>query len=179
MKRDDVINEYFNWLYEIVCEGRFPATVSYRKLLMYLHSTEFTYSILKDKNRAADGVDLRYRFELACDRIHASRYLKGPCSVLEMMVALAIRCEETIMDDPQFGNRTSQWFWSMIVSLGLGNMIDSRFDKNKFDEVIDRFLKREYDADGSGGLFTVKNSFQDLRDVEIWTQMCLYLDNLI
>lgn len=179
MNRDDVINEYFNWLYEIVCEDRFPATVSYRKLLMRLHSIEFTYSISKDKNRAADGVDLRYRFELACDRMPISRYLKGPCSVLEMMVALAIRCEETIMDDPQFGNRTSQWFWSMIVSLGLGNMIDSRFDKNKVDEVIDRFLKREYDADGSGGLFTVKNSFQDLRDVEIWTQMCLYLDNLI
>lgn len=43
-----------------------------------------------------------------------------PCSVLEMIIALAIRLEEHIMDDPDIGNRTGQWFWDMIVSLGLG-----------------------------------------------------------
>ena len=39
-----------------------------------------------------------------------------------MMIALAIRCEEHIMDDPDAGDRTGQWFWSMLVSLGLGSM---------------------------------------------------------
>ena len=44
-----------------------------------------------------------------------SAYLDNKtCSVLEMMIALAIRCEEHIMDDPDVGNRTGQWFWKDV-----------------------------------------------------------------
>lgn len=179
MRRNEVKNEYFNWLYELVCEGRYPKEISYRMLLSRLHHTEFVYSIRKDKNRAADGVDLRYRFELACDHMPIERYLDGPCSVLEMMVALAIRCEETIMDDPSIGNRTSQWFWGMIANLGLGNITDDHYDEGYVDDVIFRFLRREYSPNGKGGLFTVRNCEYDLRDVEIWTQMLHYLDTML
>ena len=96
-----------------------------------------------------------------------------------MMVALAIRCEENIMDDPSYGNRTGQWFWGMIVNLGLGFMTDSRFDEKFVDDVIFRFLNREYEPDGKGGLFTVRNCKYDLRTVEIWYQMCWYLDTFV
>ena len=96
-----------------------------------------------------------------------------------MMVALAIRCEESIMDDPEIGDRTSQWFRIMLVNLGLGSMSDDRFNRVYVDMVIDRFLDRQYDADGRGGLFTVRHCDCDLRDVEIVYQMYWYLDELV
>ena len=110
MRHKNVEQEYFEWLYDLVCDNRYSEGYSYRKLLSYLHDVEFTYTIPKDSNRAEDGLDLRYRFAYNTGREYAEEYLDGPCSVLEMMVALAIRCEECIMDDPKYGNRTGQWF---------------------------------------------------------------------
>lgn len=171
-----IIDEYFEWLHDSVCGERYAKSISFRKLLMYLHSREFVYSIPKDENRAEDGMDLRRHFTRESgypdDYLE---YLEGPCSVLEMMVALSIRCEN-FMDDAQIGNRTGQWFWGMIVSLGLGSMIDTRYDKTFVEEVIDIFLNREYEPDGKGGLFTITDCEDDLRDVEIWYQLCWYLD---
>ena len=182
--RNDIINEYFEWLYNYVCEGLFPKSESYRKLFMQLHNTEFTFTISRDANRADDGVNMRYRFVIS----HGHEYedisdiimdaLDGPCSVLEMILALAIRCEETIMDDPDVGDRTKQWFWGMITNLGLGSMTDRRFDKAYVNQVVERFLNRDYEPDGKGGLFTVRNSDCDLRDIEIWHQLCRYLDTI-
>ena len=182
--KDTLNNEYFDWMCAIACADRFNKDISYRKLLMYLHNTVFRYSIKRDSNRADDGVSLRYRFAiskgydetLAYDIHH---YITGPCSIFEMMLALAIRCEENIMDDTEFGDRTGQWFWGMINNLGLGSMTDDRFDKLYVEEVIERFLDREYEPNGNGGLFTVRNCDRDLRDVEIWFQLCYYLDSII
>lgn len=179
MSRDDVINLYFDWLTDIVCRDRFSKAVSFRKLLAHLHSVEFTNLIERDENRAEEGKELRHRFAYYHASIrNAEIYLNGPCSVLEMIIALAIRCEENIMDDPTMGDRTSQWFWDMIVSLGLGSMIDREYDKDYVDFVIDRFLNREYEPNGKGGLFTINNCEEDLRTVEIWCQMCWYLDGI-
>lgn len=145
---------------------------------MRLHDTRFVYSIPRDENRARDGIDLRYRFALLHDTPSLVQYLEGPCSVLEMMIALAIRCEENIMDDPKVGDRTGQWFWGMIVNLGLGAMTDNRFDRQFVDEVVQRFLDRDYEPNGKGGLFTVRNCKYDLRTVEIWYQLNYYLDTI-
>lgn len=139
---------------------------------MRLYDTEFKHIIKMDKNRADDGLALRYRYT-------SKTCLEEPCSVLEMMIALAIRCEETIMDDPKFGNRIGQWFWGMVVNLGLGSMTDNNFDKDFVDDAITRFINREYEPNGRGGLFTVKNCDTDLRNVEIWYQLCWYLDSIV
>ena len=172
MARDSIQNEYFEWLYDSVYSGG----VSFYKLLRYLHETEFIYSIPRDRNRAIDGMYLRYRFATDYDYPDINLYLEGPCSVLEMMVALSIRCEEDIMDDPSVGDRTSQWFWGMIVNMGLGSMYDERFDIHFVEDTITRFLNRDYEPNGEGGLFTIKYCDRDLRDVEIWYQLCWYLD---
>lgn len=146
---------------------------------MRLHSITFSYSIPNDANRAEDGEDLRYRFTLLQGYEYIPNEWNDPCSVFEMMAALAIRCEETIMDNPDIGDRTGQWFWGMINNLGLGAMTDDRFDKIYVDAVIERFLNRDYEPDGTGGLFRIKNCRQDLRDVEIWYQLNWYLENFV
>jgi hypothetical protein len=176
---DVVVNDYFYWMYHLVCGDRYPEEISFKKLLMHLHDTEFTYSILRDENRAQDGIDLRRRFELITECPGVSEYLRGPCSVLEMMVALAIRCEENIMDDPSVGDRTGQWFWGMVVNLGLGAMNDRMYDERFVEESLMRFLNRDYEPDGKGGLFTVRDHRRDLRTVEIWYQLCWYLDSIM
>lgn len=178
MNQTKIADNYFEWMFDLVCTGRYVEPISFRRLLSYLHDVEFTYSIPKDSNRAEDGIDLRYRFAYDTGCACADGYLDGPCSVLEMMIALAIRCEEGIMDDATKGNRTAQWFWKMVVNLGLGSMTDDRFDLRYVEEKIDIFLNREYEADGRGGLFTVTDCRFDMRDLEIWVQMCYFLDNI-
>lgn len=175
---DRIENEYFEWLYNLICGERFAEQISFRKLLIHLHSIEFTYSIPKDSNRAEDGKDLRWRFAIYSGDRDLANYLDGPCSVLEMMIGLSIRCEENIMDDPNIGDRTGQWFWGMISNLGLGSMFDNRFDKQLVDKAVTIFLNREYEPNGKGGLFTIRNCDSDLRTVEIWHQLCWYLDSI-
>lgn len=63
-------------------------------------------------------------------------------SVLEMLIALSIRLEEHIMDDPEIGDRTGQWFWNMITNLGLGSMDDRKFNENRVEDIVTRFLER-------------------------------------
>ena len=164
---------YFEWLCNLVrCEPE------YSHLMSVLHSIEFVFINPLDENREIDGYDLRYRFAHENDILNIDDYLTNPCSMLEMMLALAIRCEETIMDDPKIGDRTSQWFWGMVTNMGLGYMSDNRFDEHAAKEIIDRFLNRDYSQNGRGGLFTVRNCEYDLTNIEIWTQMLWFLDSI-
>lgn len=182
MTRDDLINRYFEWMYDLVYDDDCVKNLSYRKLLYFLHATDFTYIIAMDANRESDGINLRYRFGRMFgfeDALIASYLDDRPCSVLEMMIALSMRCEEQIMDDPTEGNRLGEWFWNMIVSLGLGGMSDDKFDKHKAQRIINKLLNREYQRDGKGGLFTVEHTEQDMRTVEIWYQLCWYLDEYL
>ena len=171
-------NEYFEWMYHLVCSDKRYNKLSYRKLLKYLNSVDFIPLMDMDDSRRIDGIDFRYEFgykngysnHLIHDLIDNRN-----CSVLEMMVALAFRVEEQIMSNYLFGNRTGQWFWIMVVSLGLGQMDDKRFDQRYCDEVIDRFMRRNYSANGAGSLFTLDHPRADMRDVDIWTQFMWYL----
>lgn len=178
MGLNTIKEDYFEWMCSLVCDTR-RKRERYGGLLRLLHNIEFTYSIPMDENRASDGEGLRLRFSRIQDYDDVPACLYGPCSVLEMMVALAVRCEEQIMDDPDAGNRTSEWFFEMIHNLGLSSMTNDSFDRYFVYNNIDRFLNREYQPDGSGGLFTIKNCKYDLRDVEIWYQMCWYLDSIL
>lgn len=182
MTRDDVLNLYFEWLLDVVCGLRFADDISFRKLLTHLHNTEFRYSIAKDENRAREGENLRHRFAVTqmpnIPEYEILDILAGPCSVLEMMVALAIYAEEHVMDNPQIGDRTGQWFWNMVVNLGLGDQMDDRFNKRYVEDTIQRFLDRKYSPNGQGGLFTIRNCRRDLRKVEIFYQLCWYLGTI-
>ena len=83
------------------------------------------------------------------------------------------------MDDLEYGDRTAQWFWEMIVSLGLGSMTDDRFDRRFVEDVILDFMNRDYAPNGKGGLFTIRNYPYDMRDLEIWSQLNKYLKTIV
>lgn len=186
MSGNESINEYFEWLHRFICNEREEA-VSYRCLFAYLHETTFIPRLDDDENRADDGVSLRYRFSLAYGledvRDWSYRHAEhptlfdGPCTMLELLISVAIRCEE-IACDPSIGDRTSQWFWSMIVTLGLGAMYDGNFDKEHADRCMDIFRRHKYEPNGEGGLFKLRHCDYDLRGVDIWSQMCWYLNEV-
>lgn len=180
MTRKNTLELYFEWMCKrIDAYDRFMGVVTYDKLLRYLNSVEFTYELPMDSNREVDGEDLRYHFDCAsgCDIYEQLRGL--PCSILEMMVALAIKCEDQFMSDEEFGDRTDIWFWKMISNLGLAGYTDDNFNEEEVEEIIDRFLRREYSPDGKGGLFYMPNCEEDLRYIDIWIQMCWYLNPLV
>lgn len=172
-------DEYFSWMCDKVCGERFAESISYRKLLTFLHNVEFVWIIPMDRNRVDDGLSLRRHFVLDVGyEEHVAEYISGPCSVLEMMIALAIHMEDW-MDDYRYGNRTGQWFWGMVRSLGLNGMYDLAYDEDHVQEVILNFLNRDYEPDGRGGLFTIRGCRDDLRDVEISVQRNWYLNTIV
>ena len=167
--------DYINWIYRLVGQNR----RSYKDLLNFLYKKDFRYSMHMDANRFEDGVDLRYRYGYDNNIpsvIISSNLDYKPASVLEVIVSLAIRCEENIMSDPDLGDRTAHWFWCMMRNLGLEQMEDNQFDAEYAEGVIERFLDRQYQRNGKGGLFVINNCQYDLRAVEIWTQAMWYLD---
>ncbi len=166
-------DEYHEWLYRQVTDSEHE---NYSMLLSQLDCIWF-YSILaNDDNRAADGRDLRYEF---CDDMDYAYELiddelNDPCTVLEMLVALAKRCENQLMWDPDLGDRTHVWFWKFIDNLGLGDESDDNWDEEsseKVDYYVDKLLGRDYFRDGFGGLFPLKHAKKDQRKVEIWYQL--------
>lgn len=174
-------SEYFEWMYQLVCNDKYDRNLSYAKLLGFLHTREFIYIVERDGNIADHGIRFRYQFgyENGYTDGEIAEYLDTrPCSVLEMMVSLAFKIEEHIMDDPAYGNRTGQWFWNMIVNLGLGKMNDRQFDVDYVYSCVERLLYREYERDGRGGLFTIHDN-RDMRTAEIWYQAMWYLNEFL
>lgn len=169
------MTNYYEWLCDLVCPNReyLDEDSRYDMVLSKLYNKLYTYVIPRDANRYEDGISLRHRFEYETGEKYSE--FGRNCNVLEMMIALAFRCED-IMDDPAYGDRIYFWFWKMMNSLGLGDMDDSNYNEEYVDFVLDRFLNHTYNPDGKGGLFTIPGCGQDLRDVEIWCQMCWYLD---
>lgn len=176
----DVRQLYFEWICDFVCKNDYRhRLLIWSKLLVTLFDREFTYILDMDGNRAVDGIDLRHRFMDETGCYFPLTMKNRPCSILEMMVALSIRCEDHIMDDPDIGDRTAKWFWSMIESLGLSEMQNRMYDASYVDEILDIFLNREYQTNGRGGLFTISHEEHDMTKVEIWYQMMCYLKEII
>lgn len=176
MTDENMRRKYFEWLCSFV--KPFVLNRSYRFLMLHLFRTDFYAVIPMDENRASDGIELRYRFGRE-KRIRMSDIANvldvKDCSVLEMMVALSLRCEEQIVDEPDVGDRTRKLFWSMINNLGLNRMDDESYDSFEVEDRLDIFLNREYKPDGTGGLFKLRRTRHDLRNVEIWYQMMWFL----
>ena len=176
---EDLKERYFDWMVKKVSLANTHMTGNYSKLLTHLNNRSFDLYILPiDQNRAEDGIDLRYTFgyEEKVDQHEIEYYLdRRDCSMLEMMVSLAIKAEN-IVGDSKLGDRTGFWFWKMIGSLGLLQYNDPNYDETAVEFAIDCFLNHDYRQDGKGGLFTVEDPPHDMRDVEIWNQMCWFLN---
>lgn len=151
--------------------------IEYSRLLETLHDFSYCPTMKMDENRYKDGIDLRTRY---CDLYNIDpRALFNefePCTMLELMVALSMRVENYFMSDPEKGNRTCVWFNEMLYSLGLNEQTNVNYSYDWITFRIDIFNSRKYNKNGYGSLFTIQNPDIDLRDYEIWDQMCFFIN---
>lgn len=174
--------EYFDFLLSFLDEsdGDLPSIFDSHHLLSKLHRTEFRYSDMMDRNRDMDGREWRNRYggELP------PAFRKRPASVLEVLLGLADRMAFELDDEEGI----APYFWEMIENLGI-NYTDYQFDNRgktldrKVDKTVQRWMSRQYDSHGLGGIFPLESvpefyesdEFQNQNRLELWYQMQLYL----
>lgn len=175
---DLLIQEYFEYICEVLhCDSN-GEYYMFSQLIERLWKTPYVTSNEYDLNRWSDGVSYRRQFAWKCDYPYSviDRHpLLGNedvfgCRMLEMMVALANKMEETLLDNWK-EDRTYIWFWRMVTSLRLYEFDDSRFESVAVDEIIDRFMRGLYAPDGTGDLFTIYELGYDCRDHQIFDKM--------
>lgn len=180
IRYDDQAGNYFSYILDRI-DLAFWYRKKYSKLLDYLFETPFIWSVTNDVNRELDGLELRedYFDEIGVDEEDRNSALdEHTCSCLEMMVALSERIEVQIMGEPG-GDFPARWLIEMIENLELNKFDDQNFDENQVNYIVQNWLKRRFDRDGNGSIFPRKKQgkkSKDLRKVEIWFQMCEYLD---
>lgn len=171
------MSRYFDFLSNIV-DGD-----DYSLLLKHLHRIEFYSLVPNDDNRGEDGVKLREIFVDEGGPNMDSSSLRevermGPCTVLEMMIALSIRMEGELHGNPR-SKSAKECFWQLLENLGLDWCDNTGYFNADGDNVvyhkISRLLERRYRSNGDGGLFPLRRPSKDQREVEIWYQMSEYL----
>lgn len=169
MSDEPIEDLYFNWLCAKVLP---PHEANYRGLLMVLHRTEFTWIVIGDDNREADGIELRLNFLYETHFYKDRLWFDQPCSVLEMLIALCYHANFQT-DIP-----LTEWFWLFIRNLWLEDYRRvSEDDIPAIQEILENFIHRNYQANGNGGLFPLLEPHRDQRKVEIWYQFCDYVQD--
>lgn len=168
------MDKYFKFLSHIVAGN----DNNYNLLLRHLHKIEFYSLIPNDDNRGEDGKRLRDIF-LDNEDPHGSFYLpKGPCSVLEMLIGLSYRMENELECGPR-RTRAPECFWLFLKNLGFDWANNDDYYQNAGDDAIEElvglFLDRKYEKSGRGGIFPLRRTNKNQREVEIWYQMQEYL----
>lgn len=164
--------DYFGWLCMIgMPEGKDRAR--YSSLLKLLMETDFLWVLTRDRNRAEDGLELRSLFE---EETGEDCLRDGPCSVLEMLIALSIRCDQELLYDPEKGDRTWKWFRMMLENLKLTDFSNANFDEEGASEVLSEWMNRNYGQNGQNCLFPIPKTATKLRRMELWNQLNWYIN---
>jgi hypothetical protein len=159
---------YLGWLESQVGVDQQPR--SYYDLMMLLAKKEFLWLIPHDDNRIVDGLEVREMFYEETGLIGEL----GPCSVLEVLVALSRRLA-FVADGSESG-----WAWQLICNLELDKLSDPIGPRKgvRVEEILETLIWRTYSEDGQGGFFPLAWPEQDQRDVELWYQMSFYADEI-
>lgn len=171
---------YFEWLCFLVNADM----ERYSELLFQLHDTDFVWCLELDESRANDGLELRKEYyEMTGD--DWVMLMEKPCSVLEMLVALARRMDDMLMDD-NTASRVPVWFWEMVKNLGLKKyknvvmLVGNDDDLYGIQTILHMWMTREFEFDGVGSVFPLQNPASDQRDATIVRQLNAYvLENYI
>lgn len=165
---------YTNWLIghiEGFKKGELNYTYEHSQMLIKLLYTPFDIIKMKrDEDRIKDGLYLRecYISEFKTEKEEA---FENDCSVLEVLVALAIRMENDILSSAKYGPRAHVWFWMMIQTMHLDDVKNEDFDEEKVVKIVVKMMERKYEKDGNGGLFFIPECQKDMRKIDIWHQM--------
>lgn len=178
--KNGVLRNYHRWLVSSVDDEIGTFACEYHDLMLFLGEMNFKWYIELDKNRAEDGLQLRYIYDYSYGdgRLEVAEILSDvPCSVLEMLVGLSLRCYDDYLSgfEPDIAS-PHRVFYDMIMNLGLLDQSDGHFSFDKCAHICEKFLHRMYEKDGKGNIFRVNPMELDCRETEIWWQMQRYVD---
>ena len=177
------IDRYFEWMLD--CIGADKSNHRQIETLYLMHCFTFAWTHPLDSNREADGYGLRKEFDSKyhCSQDEWETYMMGPCTVLEMIIALAYRWWFHLHWEPDAPIREQySLFWEMYNNLGL----DKAETDEEVETIIFRMMERDYDEYCHGGMFPIsklpsifdedKNRycFIDMRNQDLWMQMNFY-----
>lgn len=153
---------YAEWIQMLVDRDH-----EYTAVMELLYRTEFTWVLDKDENRATDGCVLRARYAEISGEEWLDWYEDWPCSVLEMLVALAYKIDDQ-MYEPTTGHVPERWFWVMMENLGLTRYPDLVFyeDPTNSEEYVLARIQIFMDRKPGPSLFPGVD-----KNAEIWQQM--------
>ena len=164
---------YFDWLCMIIGNK----VSDYTELISSLHTYEFHPKMELDINRGADGLQLRVEF-MNEHGPWGSSSNRGPCTMLELLVGLAKRMGFLTYGEENH-EQTGYYFWRMIENLGLNRVTDRLWGTINgaffVEDAVWRVNERQYQPDGTGGIFPLRCPSVDQREVEIWYQMNAWL----
>ena len=148
----------------------------YTHLLRELFTIEF-YSLVKyDEDRGMDGMALREEWATVMEYNGSLDF--GVANVLEVLIGISKRIEFQLFGTQYF----DEWdyvniFWELIDNLGFSEMFGdiSRYTFDEIRQNVTHFLDRDYFRHKNGNIFKFKNEPKDLRKLNIWTQMGLFI----
>ena len=159
--------EYFQWLCDKVVT---PERSNYMLLLSTLHGITYVWMVPEDENRAVKGRNLRWEYAWSNEQGVDDYILNQPCSVLELLIQLAMDVEHYILGAPG-KDQTAEWFWQMVGNLGLLPIDDTHYNQYYINEKVEGMMYRRYDGNGVGGLFPHTTPyFRDARVTGLWQQ---------
>lgn len=168
-------DNYFKWLLGIL-GFKEPMSCRYISMLSYMYSTDFKLTnpiVGHDDNRINDGFELRATYSNNFTDPDLPKVFNDPVSVLEVLVAFAMRIDDDIMYDGSL--HASKWFFIMIDNLGMTNFTDDRLGLDWViddeEQILDIWMSRQYGPDGNGTIFPLKSTVFDQRKLEMWYQM--------
>ena len=137
-----------------------------------LFDSPFEVILDKDSDRISDCLALRgqYFYEIGINGDFSNKEV----SILELLISLAIRIDNEYIGNPN-DPHPEIIFWEMICNLGLNKFDNSHYNGDKIYRILGNFVSRQYDFNGNGGIFPLKNVCFDQKDVEIVGQMKAYL----
>ena len=161
--------EYYRWLVHQIAVPE-DNTNTYEDLFTRLHDTEFIWIVDRDDNRLQDGADLRVEF------MHGSDYtMERRVSLLEVLIALSRRAAFT------GGGYAPFWAWKLIENLRLNKASDPLTGRkaDRVEDILEALIWRTYEPNGEGSFFPLKNTTEDLRKLELWVQMNMYVTEML
>lgn len=165
--------EHYNkWLYDMSFKSD-----EYTAVFDILNHIPFIWSVANDDNRADDGLRLRreYLFEYGAKKEHYDWDL-SECSFIEMLIGNA-KAFSLLMDKDL---PTSVMRLMRNTRLSEYTNSKQRHRPHAFElevtEIANTINHREYDYDGSGGLYPLNDPPKDQRNIEIYAQMNQYIN---
>ena len=170
----DIKKAYFDYMVEKVCD-RQHHRVDYIPLLDLLNSIPFTVVMEMDGNRAEDAAYNRKNWLQSEDLYeYLYEFDDEKVSVLEVLVSIAERLEFQV-GNPMDNRRISDQFWEILRNLDIEKYTADNYKPLNIKEKVRNWMLRKYKKDGSGSIFPVKNCEKDMRSLQIWDQMSMYI----